>query len=194
MLYTRCYCELVTNVVYNNFQDTGILATVGLVTNVYNNFQDTSILATVSLVTNVVYNNFQSLGAIQYSREYNKFLNPLQPLILLNLFLTEEDIRRKLVSVKMGCLVAVTIVLSLSGWCCAQAPGDEDPHCTETLPSLGVNILDYPPEVKPLMDSHNYRQLLPPVWQQVDNDNNNPSGVTTNVSSCTGYIHFVSAT
>ena len=100
----------------------------------------------------------------------------------------------------MKCLVAVvivTMVLSLlSGWSCAQAPGDADAFCTETLPSIGVNILDYPPEVKPLMDSRHYRQLLPPVWQQVDNDNNNPSGITTNVSCCTGHIciHFVIAT
>ena len=38
------------------------------------------------------------------------------------------------------------------------------------------------------MDSWNYLDLLPPhptaVWDQVDNDNNNPSGVTTNVSAC----------
>ena len=78
----------------------------------------------------------------------------------------------------MKCLVGVVIVLSsLSGWSCAQAPGDEDSYCTETLPSFGVNVLDYPPEVKPLMDSRHYRQLLPPnsgaVWQEVDNDNNN---------------------
>ena len=94
----------------------------------------------------------------------------------------------------MRCLLAVTIVLSLlSGWSCAQAPGDEDPFCTETLPSLGVNILDYPPEVKPLMDSRHYQQLLPlnnmgAVWQTVDNDDNNPSGTTTNVSCYVGHI------
>ena len=92
-----------------------------------------------------------------------------------------------LTSGKMRCLVAVSIVLSLlSGGCCAQAPGDAQSHCTETLPSIGTNILDYPPEVKPLMDSHHYQQLLPPnmgaVWQEVDNDNNNPSGTRTNVS------------
>ena len=91
----------------------------------------------------------------------------------------------------MRCLVAVTTVLALlSGWSCGQAPGDEDPHCTETLPSIGSNILDYPPEVKPLMDSRHYRQLLPPntgaVWQEVDNDNNNTSGTITRVSCCTG--------
>ena len=90
-------------------------------------------------------------------------------------------------------LLAVVIVLSvLSGWSCAQAPGDAQSFCTETLPSVGVNILDYPPEVNPLMDSRHYRQLLPPnpgaVWQTVDNDNNNPSGTATSVSCCTSYI------
>ena len=87
----------------------------------------------------------------------------------------------------MRCLATVTVVLSfLSEHICAQAPGDAESFCTETLPSVGVNILDYPPEVKPLMDSHHYQQLLPPntgaVWQTVDNDNNNPSNVRTSVS------------
>ena len=97
----------------------------------------------------------------------------------------------------MRCLVAVTVVLSLlsehicaqapeDGWSCAQAPGDAQSFCTETLPSVGVNILDYPPEVKPLMDSRHYQQLLPPntgaVWQTVDNDNNNPSSARSSVS------------
>ena len=87
----------------------------------------------------------------------------------------------------MKCLTAVTVVLSLlSGWSCAQAPGDAQSFCTETLPSVGVNILDYRPEVKPLMDSCHYRQLLPPnfgaVWQTVDNDDNNPSNLRTSVS------------
>ena len=87
----------------------------------------------------------------------------------------------------MRCLVAVTIVLSLlSGWCCAQAPGDEDSFCLVDLPRIGSNILDYSPEVKPLMDSRHYRQLLPPnmgaVWQTVDNDANNPSNTRTSVS------------
>ena len=87
----------------------------------------------------------------------------------------------------MRCLVAVAIMLSLlSGWSCAQAPGDEQSFCTETLPSVGLNILNYPPEVKPLMDSRHYQQLLPPntgaVWQTVDNDNNNPSNIRSSVS------------
>ena len=87
----------------------------------------------------------------------------------------------------MRCLVAVAFVLSLlSGWSCAQAPGDEDSFCLVDLPRIGTNILDYPPEVRPLMDSRHYRQLLPPnvgaVWQQVDNDNNNQGSLNTNVS------------
>ena len=90
-------------------------------------------------------------------------------------------------------LLAVVIVLTLlSGWSCAQVPGDADAFCTETLPSIGVNILDYPPEVKPLMDSCHHQQLLPPntgaVWQTVDNDNNNPSNIRTSVICCTSYI------
>ena len=87
----------------------------------------------------------------------------------------------------MGWLwLLVANLLGLSGCCWAQAPGDAQSFCTETLPSVGVNILDYPPEVKPLMDSRHYQQLLPPyfgaVWQEVDNDNNNPINVRTSVS------------
>ena len=87
----------------------------------------------------------------------------------------------------MGCLIAVAVVLSLlSGWSCAQAPGDAQSFCTETLPSNGVNILNYPPEVKPLMDSRHYQQLLPPntgaVWQEIDSDNRNNAGLRTIVS------------
>jgi len=86
----------------------------------------------------------------------------------------------------MRVLVALTIALSVFDWSFAQAPGDADPFCTEVLPGVGVNILDYAPEAKPLMDSRHYQNLLPPlvdaVWQEVDNDNNNPSGTTTDVS------------
>ena len=85
-------------------------------------------------------------------------------------------------------LVAVVILLQLTllRESFAQAPDDADPFCTVTLPGIGFNILDYAPEVKPLMDSRHYQNLLPPhpnaVWQQVDNDNNNPAGTTTDVS------------
>ena len=90
----------------------------------------------------------------------------------------------------MWLLVAVVIALTWFGRSFAQAPGDADPFCTETLPGIGVNILDYAPNVKPLMDSRHYQNLLPPhadaVWQRVDNDNNNPPGTSTEVS----HIHI----
>ena len=86
----------------------------------------------------------------------------------------------------MRTLYALTIVLSVFDWSFSQAPGDADPFCTEVLPGVGVNILDYAPEVKPLMDSRHYWNLLPPhegaVWQEVDNDNNNPSNINNDVS------------
>ena len=86
----------------------------------------------------------------------------------------------------MWLIFAQVIVLSLLGESSAQAPGDANPFCTETLPGIGYNILDYAPEVKPLMDSRHYQNLLPPhqnaVWQEVDNDNNNPAYITTDVS------------
>ena len=86
----------------------------------------------------------------------------------------------------MCLLVAVVIVFTQFGRSIAQAPVDADPFCTETLPGIGVNILDYAPQVKPLMDSRHYQNLLPThadaVWQRVDNDNNNPPGTTTNES------------
>ena len=88
----------------------------------------------------------------------------------------------------MWLLVAVVILLQLTllRECFAQAPDDADPFCTVTLPGIGFNILDYAPEVKPLMDSRHYLNLLPlhanAVWQEVDNDNNNRVGTTTDVS------------
>ena len=94
----------------------------------------------------------------------------------------------------MRCLVAVAVVLSLlSEHICAQAPGDVQTFCMVDLPNVGVNILDYPPEVKPLMDSRHYQQLLPPntgaVWQTVDNDNNNNLSSIVSSVSCYTEIH-----
>ena len=68
-----------------------------------------------------------------------------------------------------------------------QAPGDENTHCTEFLPSLNPpqNVFVDPPNVVPLMDSSHYFRLLPPapdpVWQRIDLDNNNPTGQQTTV-------------
>ena len=65
------------------------------------------------------------------------------------------------------------------------APGDEAPRC-EQLRALKVTPIN---NMRVLMDSWNYENLLPPhigaVWDQVDNDGNNPSGIATNVSRIT---------
>ena len=67
------------------------------------------------------------------------------------------------------------------------APGDEEPLC-ESLRAIGAApIPAYSANMRVLMDSWNYQNLLPvrsgAVWDQVDNDLNNPSGFTTNVSN-----------
>ena len=66
------------------------------------------------------------------------------------------------------------------------APGDEDPLC-EQLRARGIaSTPAYSANMRVLMDSWNYHNLLPvrtgSVWDQVDNDENNPSETTTNVS------------
>ena len=71
------------------------------------------------------------------------------------------------------------------------APGDEEPLCGDLRAAGIAPIPAYSANMKVLMDSWNYQNLLPPrfgaVWDQVDNDNNNPSGPTTNVSFSTHY-------
>ena len=67
------------------------------------------------------------------------------------------------------------------------APGDENyAFCEQIRVNGAVPIPAYSSNMKVLMDSWNYRNLLPPrtgaVWDLVDNDMNNPSGVATNVS------------
>ena len=66
------------------------------------------------------------------------------------------------------------------------APGDEEPLC-ERLRAVGTApIPAYSANMRVLMDSWNYQNLFPlrtgAVWDQVDNDMNNPSGITSNVS------------
>ena len=66
------------------------------------------------------------------------------------------------------------------------APGDEESVC-EQLRAIGAApIPAYSANMRVLMDSWNYQNLLPErtgaVWDQVDNDGNNPSGTATNVS------------
>ena len=66
------------------------------------------------------------------------------------------------------------------------APGDEESLCDDLRASGTIPTPDYAPTMRVLMDTWNYNNLLPvrtgSVWEQVDNDNNNPSAVTTNVS------------
>ncbi len=68
-----------------------------------------------------------------------------------------------------------------------QAPGDEQELCTVSLPNLGQNIVEDPPNGRILMDSSHYRRFLvpnsDPVWQEVDLDDNNPTGVLSSVSN-----------
>ena len=69
------------------------------------------------------------------------------------------------------------------------APGDEEALCPRLREIGTVPIPDYEPSTRILMDSWNYQNLLGTtnrtsgvVWQQVDNDENNPTDTTTNVS------------
>ena len=67
------------------------------------------------------------------------------------------------------------------------APGDEDQLLCEQLRSVGAApIPAYSANMRVLMDSWNYQNLLPPrtgaVWDQVDKDTNNREVTTTNVS------------
>ena len=70
------------------------------------------------------------------------------------------------------------------------APGDEEQQLCGNLRLIGAAPTpSYSANIRVLMDSWNYLSLLPPrsraVWDQVDNDENNPSNVTTNVSCTT---------
>ena len=65
------------------------------------------------------------------------------------------------------------------------APGDEDQLCRELRTSEEAPIPTYSANMRVLMDSWNYQNLLPPrpgaVWDQVDNDMNNRPESTTSV-------------
>ena len=82
-------------------------------------------------------------------------------------------------------LISVLLAVASYQLASAQAPGDTSQVCFD-LRAAGIEIVGYPPNVKPLMDSRNYENLLPnhqsPVWQRVDRDNNNPVGQSTTVS------------
>ena len=66
------------------------------------------------------------------------------------------------------------------------APGDKEVICNNLRSQGAAPIPAYSANMKVLMDSWNYQNLLPPrseaVWDQVDNDTNNSPEITTNVS------------
>ena len=78
-------------------------------------------------------------------------------------------------------LLMVAVVMTTG-----QAPGDEQELCVTSLPNLGQNIVEDPPNGIILMDSSHYARLLPPnsgaVWQEVDLDGNTMIGLQTSVS------------
>ena len=73
------------------------------------------------------------------------------------------------------------------------APGDAEERLCQNLRDMGAApIPGYAPNVRVLMDSWNYRSLLPPrveaVWDQVDNDTRNNASITTNVSLTISFV------
>ena len=85
----------------------------------------------------------------------------------------------------------LVFVVSFVSCVLSQAPGDGDALCVEPFINGLQNLFfpfhpTYPANVCPLMDSRDYTGLLqggdPPVWQQVDNDNNNTATHITNIS------------
>ena len=85
----------------------------------------------------------------------------------------------------------VHFLLALSLYLCkiilvgTVAPGDEEPLCANLRAQGAAPIPAYSANMRVLMDSWNYHNLLPPrtgaVWDQVDNDTNQKDGTTTNV-------------
>ena len=80
-------------------------------------------------------------------------------------------------------LVSLAVVTISAG----VAPGDEELSICGDLRAVGAAPTPaYSANMRVLMDSWNYQNLLPPragaVWNQMDNDTNNPIEITTNVS------------
>ena len=91
----------------------------------------------------------------------------------------------------------LVFVVSFVSCVLSQAPGDGDPICIQAVVDGITSTFfplhpTYPANERPLMDSRDYVGLLqgnPPVWQQVDNDNNNTPEDNTNVSQ--SYMQFL---
>ena len=90
-------------------------------------------------------------------------------LLIITMFLT----------LKLTLLTFVTVSAGV-------APGGEDQsYCKQLRAHGAAPIPAYSANMRVLMDSWNYQNLLPPhtgaVWDQVDNDMNNRIGYATNV-------------
>ncbi len=92
--------------------------------------------------------------------------------------------------------IANLLMVGVLAMVAGQAPGDEQELCTVSLPALGRNIVEDPPNGRILMDSSHYNRLLPPnsnpVWQAVDLDDNNPTGLQSSVSIIRFLSHALS--
>ena len=82
----------------------------------------------------------------------------------------------------------LALLLHLCTIVASVAPGDDDQQLCERLRALqAAPIPAYSANMRVLMDSWNYQNLLPDrlgaVWDQVDNDVNNHELGTTNVSN-----------
>ena len=83
--------------------------------------------------------------------------------------------------------VLILCLTALPSVVIAQAPGDGDSFCLNTLPDVaGVAPPVNPVNARILMDSYNYIRLLSSqsgaVWQQVDVDSSSSIGRGTTVS------------
>ncbi len=87
----------------------------------------------------------------------------------------------------MMAIANVLMVCAVLAIVAGQAPGDEQELCIVSLPALGENVVEDPPNGRILMDSSHYIRLLPPnsdpVWQEVDLDDNNPTEILASVSN-----------
>ena len=80
----------------------------------------------------------------------------------------------------LACVMSLAAGISI-------APGDEERELCQALRSGGAApIPGYAPNMRVLMDSWNYQNLLPTragaMWDQVDNDTRNDGSITTNVN------------
>ena len=88
----------------------------------------------------------------------------------------------------MQCLLGAFVLLCSTSVCAQVTPGDEDPNCVARLGDANDK-----PGVKVLLDSRHYMQLLGvegAVWDQIDFDDNNPSGFVPTYVSHTLYLKF----